>query len=145
MYTYPVLVNCLPAVNKMKVVCLVNTCSTSVIDVLDLNSYDVCVMCQANAAYVGTILGRIQTEPNKRSHKVIIEHFCVLENHRKNGYGTQLMEQFKSGIRTADIAEICLTPDSPLWQQGMMEQFGWWRDPSDKDPNTLKFQWVPQL
>ena len=145
MYTYPVLVKCLPAVNKMKVVNLVNTCSMSVIDVLDLNAYDVCVMCQANAAYVGTILARIQKEKDKRSHKVIIEHFCVLENHRKKGYGKQLMEQFKSGIRTADIAEISLPLDSPLWQQGMMEQFGWWRDPSDKDPNTLKFQWVPQL
>lgn len=120
MYVYKVLVNALPATNKMKLVSVINQSSNSVLDLSDMSKYEYGIICQANAAYVGAILLRPSGE-----NVFVLDHFCVMSHHRRKHYGTSMFECLKADLRPADKFVMHIDGSIPEWQTDLLRRWGW--------------------
>lgn len=120
MYVYKVLVNALPATNKMKLASVINQSSNSVMDPLDMSKYEYGIICQANAAYVGAILLRASGK-----NVFVLDHFCVMSNDRRKHYGTSMFEFLKADMKPGDKFVLHIDGNIPEWQTDLLRRWEW--------------------
>ena len=144
MYVYKSLVHFLPLSNKFKLVSTVNQSSFTVIEPHNLSLYDFGVVCQANSSYCGVILLRVINVDQHR--EFILDHFCVLPEQRRRGYGSALFGCFKEEMKPGDEAYLKTESDPPLWKSDLLRRWGWEVvEGDDKEQNKYRLVYTETI
>ena len=122
MYIYKALVGCLPYVNKMKLVRLINQYSDEFIECKELMEYDYGIICQTHGSYAGVFLVKVHSETDRNACQ--ISHFGLIPEHRGNGHGMDMITVLKDERGPGGSIVVNVPANFPTWKLDKLKVWG---------------------
>jgi len=134
MYIYKALVGCLPYVNKMKLVRLINQYSDQFIECKDLIEYDYGIVFQTHGSYAGVFLVKVHSETIRNACQ--ISHFGLIPEHRGHGHGNDMITVLKDERGPGGSIIVNVPAEFPNWKLDKLKVWGFHPTENTADGNN---------